>query len=149
MQYSKSEGVRGVWLEKTIALNGLKAKLVSEVQPMEGQFGKQDVGKIQIQGEKEVKNVNINKPTINALVEAFGSESKNWTNQVLTIRTEKMVVSGKRVIAFYLIPEGFEMMEDAGGYIVISKIGDSNVSVQKEDEIVYPEENSNPEDIPF
>ena len=32
-----------------------------------------------------------------------------------------MNVSGRRVVALYLIPEGFELKEDAGGYLVIAR----------------------------
>ncbi len=32
-----------------------------------------------------------------------------------------MVVGGKRVTALYLVPEGFEVGEDDGGYMVVQK----------------------------
>ena len=119
VQYSKSDGVRGAWLEKSIDLHSKRVKLVSEVTPQESQWGSQDVAKVQISGETEIKNFNINKPTVNALIEAFGTDSKDWINKVLTIHAEKMMVSGKRVVAVYLVPEGFQMTEDEGGYLVI------------------------------
>lgn len=143
MKYIKSEGVRGAWLEKNLELMGKKAKLVSETTPVEGQFGMQDVVKIRIQGDAEAKNVNLNKPTINGLIEAFGDDSKNWVNKILTLHPEKMTVSGKRVIGLYLIPEGFELIEDAGGYLVIVRIK------PKTDTVQYPEEDLNPEGIPW
>ncbi len=143
MLYEKKEGVRGKWLEKTIDLNGKRAKLVSEVKPTESQFGMQDVAKLQVEGESESKNANINKPTIAALIDAFGQDSKNWVNKTLTIQCEKMVVSGKRVVALYLIPEGYELGEDAGGYVAITKVGG------EKDAIEYPEGEANPSDIPF
>lgn len=151
MKYTKQEGIRGAWLEKTMELNDKKAKLVSETKPVEGQYGNQDVAKIIVQGDKETKNVGLNKPTINGLIEAFGDDSNNWTNKVLTIRTEKMIVSGKRVIGFYLIPEGFELTEDAGGYLVITRIGKAeDKKEEKEEKVVeYPEDDINPDDIPF
>lgn len=121
MKYNKQSTVQGSWIKASELTSGAKAKLVSEAQPVEGEFGTQDVAKIKIQGEDEVKNVRLNKPTINGLIDAFGEDSKDWTNKELTVQTEKMLVGGKRVTALYLIPEGYSLTEDTGGYLVITK----------------------------
>ena len=142
MEYQKQGRVRGPWLKKTIELNGKKAKLVEEVKQEasnfkddKGNVKMQDRGKIQIEGESEVFNFSVNKPTINALIDAFGKDSKDWCNQPLTIAAEKVIVSGKRGVSVYLIPEGFKLGEDDGGYIVITKKNGES----KEEEIEYPE----------
>ena len=124
-------------------VSGTKCKLVSETAPQPSEFGTQDVAKIRFQGEEgDAKNVRINKPSINALIDAFGEDSKVWIGNVLTAVTEKMVVSGKRVTALYLVPEGYSLGEDEGHYLVITKDG---ATVKSEP----VEETINPEDIPF
>ena len=149
-QYTKTTGVSGAWVKPSEIVSGTKCKLMSETVPSEsiweGKTIKNNVAKIRFQGEDgEAKNINVNKPSINALVDAFGSESKNWVGHVLTAHTEKMLVGGKRVTALYLVPEGYELKEDEGGYLVISKIG-SSVAQETVD---YPEETINLDDIPF
>lgn len=122
MKYQKRGGAGGAWLEKTVMLNGKRAKLVSETVPQEGGFGTQDVAKIRVEGVEGVFNVSVNTPSINALVDAFGDDSKAWVNQTLTLHAEKMIVSGKRVVGLYLCPAGYEVGEDEGGYLVVRKI---------------------------
>ena len=120
MKFSKSSG-GGAWLDKKALQNGDIAKLTTEAVEVEGQNGPQIVAKIRIKGDDgEAKNVAINGPTKNALIEAFGDDSSQWVGKYLTVHTEKTMIGGKRGIALYLVPEGFEMSEDAGGYIVIA-----------------------------
>src|SRR3990167_3456597 len=143
MQYTKSSGVGGAWVKASEIVSGTKCKLVSETAPQPSEFGTQDVAKIRFQGEEgEAKNVRINKPSINALIDAFGEDSKVWIGNVLTAVTEKMVVSGKRVTALYLVPKGYSLGEDEGHYLVITKDGATVKSGPTEETI-------NPEDIPF
>ncbi len=149
MKYEKTTGVAGGWVKAAEVVSGTKAKLVSECVPVqsvyEGQPRTQNVAKVRFQGEEgEAKNMNLNKPTINGLIDAFGSDSNAWIGKVLTAQTEKMVVGGKRVTALYLIPEGYKLGEDAGGYLVVTK-----EEVKKEQEEPVDEDEVNPEDIPF
>jgi hypothetical protein len=44
-------------------------------------------------------------------------------NKVLTTDTEKDNVGGKSVFALYLVPEGYEKMDDENGYTIIVKKG--------------------------
>ena len=147
-QYKKSQGVGGEWAKAESLQNGLKAKLVSETVPMESQYGTQDVAKIRFQGHENSLNVRLNKPTVNGLVDAFGEESKDWIGKVLTVQTEKMVVSGRRVTVLYLIPEGYELTEDEGGYLVIKKMGTKEADAE-----VVPVDDGGPElteaDVPW
>ena len=106
----------------------------------------QDTAKVQFKGFKEPMNMNINKPTLEGLIDAFGGDSKNWIDKELTVQTEKAVIAGKRVTIVYLLAEGFELKEDADGYMKVVKIG---AEPSKEDTIEYPEEDINPQDIPF
>jgi hypothetical protein len=41
----------------------------------------QDVTKVQFQGQTEALNVNLNRATINALVDAFAEDSKDGMNR--------------------------------------------------------------------
>ncbi len=84
----------------------------------------QDVAKVQFQGDDEPKNMNLNRPTIDGLIEAFGPDSKDWMNHPLIVQTEKVSIGGKRVIAVYLVADGFELKEDLAGYLHITKIGE-------------------------
>lgn len=156
--YKKSSGTGGAWVDKKAVVNGTKCKIVTETEPRETEWGTQDVAKIRIQGEEESKNVNLNKATINALVEEFGEDSKEWIGKVLTMQTEKMVVAGKRVTALYLLPEGYLLTEDDAGYLILTKdaskvstVAPATVNatrVRTESQIEYPE-NEYPEDVPF
>jgi hypothetical protein len=82
-----------------------------------------DVCKVRIEGEVDSQNLSINKATLNGLIDAFGEDSIDWQNKPLTIETEKMRVSGKSVVAIYLIPNGYDKIDDASGYAVIVKGG--------------------------
>jgi hypothetical protein len=145
-EFNKSSG-GGAWLDKKELKGGEIAKLVSEAVEAEGQNGPQIVAKIRIKGQEgEAKNVAINAPTKNALIDAFGKDSKNWTNQLLTVSIEKTLIAGKRGIALYLVPEGFEVTEDAGGYLVIARKGGAAPAAPG---IEYPKDDINPDDIPF
>lgn len=154
-KYSKSISVSGNWIKSTDVISGTKAKIKSETNPIPSQFTNkdgtiknQDVAKVLLQGSTEPVNVGLNRATINGLVDAFGEDSINWIDKVLTVHTEKMNVGGKRVTALYFLPEGYEVGEDEGGYIVVQKIGEKPAQV-KPTEDSYPQEDISPEDIPF
>ncbi len=130
MKYQKSQPLTGKWVKGSEVQSGTKCKLVSEVTRVESQFKDQkgnpkfqDVGKVRFEGSPEPMNISLNKATINALVDAFGEDSLAWNGKPLVAETEKVVVSGKRVTAVYLVPEGYELSEDANGYVVIHKVG--------------------------
>lgn len=144
-KYIKNQPISGSWVKGQDVVNGSKCKLVSETVPTPSQFKNkdgstkvQDVAKIKFEGASEVLNISLNRPTINALVDAFGEESTVWQGKSLTAHTEKVVVGGKRVTAVYLVPIGYEITEDGGGFVVIMKSG-SNVPTVEEPEI-YPEQ---------
>lgn len=153
-EYSKHEVLAGDWIKGKDIRSGSKAKLKSEVHPTPSQFKDkdgnvqmQDVGKIHIQGETTQKNIRVNKASISALVDAFGNDSKNWIDKLLTLETMKVSVGGKMQTAVYLVPEGYELGEDSNGYVVIKKIG-GEINLMGDD-TEYPSEDINPDDIPF
>ena len=149
MRYTKQTGVQGAWVKNAEIKSGVSAKLVSETEPIEGQFGKRDVAKIKIEGESETKNVNVNKPSISALVDAYGEDSKEWINKPITLYTEKMNVGGRRVVALYIVPEGYVLNEDEGGYLVITRSGQVVGKNTREESIPVVEDDPELKNIPF
>ena len=152
-EYNKTEIMAGNWVKGKDVKSGSKAKLKSEVHPTQSQFKDkdgnaqmQDVGKIHIQGDVEQKNIRVNKASISALVDAFGKDSKDWIDKVLTIETMKVSVGGKMQTAVYLIPEGYELGEDANGYVVITSVSGGKLAG---DSIEYPDEDIDESEIPF
>ena len=124
--YQKNVSVGGQWAKASELANVKRARIISETNPSESSFLNkdgsvkfQDVCKVQFEGMGEPLNVSLNRTTINGLVDAFGNDSKDWMNKVLSVETEKVRVAGKSVTALYLIPDGFKKVDDAGGYAVI------------------------------
>jgi hypothetical protein len=129
-KYSKTQSIAGAWVKGSEVLSGSRCKLVSETNPMPSQFQNkdgsvkmQDVAKIQFSGEAEPKNISLNRATINGLVDAYGEDSADWQEHILILETEKVRVAGKAVTAIYLVPEGYERVDDENGYTVIVKKG--------------------------
>ena len=140
--YKKQTFVGGKWAKASEIKSGSKAKIMSETTPQPSSFldknglpKTQDVCKVQFQGSTEAVNVNLNRATLNALVEAFGEDSADWQNKVLTVETEKVKVGGKTVFALYLLPENYKKVDDDNGYTIIVKKGSQKpLSVEDTDE---------------
>lgn len=143
----------GGWLDKKTVKNGDIIKLINEaVEIPNQQGGMQIVAKCKVKGQTgEPTNISINKPSKNALISAFGDDSINWVDKLLTAQIEKTLIAGKRGLALYLLPEGYEVAEDEGGYLVIINPKTEKTTVVKKevDTIEYPEDTIRPEDIPF
>lgn len=127
-QYKKSAGVQGAWVDKAKLSTGMRAKIVSETNPMPSAFqddnGKmkmQDVCKVRFEGMTDPVNVSLNRPTIDGLVEAFGEESVKWQGNYLTVEIEHSRIGGKNRTIMYLVPEGYEKFDDDNGYARIAK----------------------------
>ena len=130
MIYTKQE-TSGEWLDKKTAQSGTIVKIVAETKAVdrefEGKINKQNITKIEI--GKDVKNMSLNKPTINGLVSAFGNESKDWIGKEATLIIESSVIGGKRVKIAYLVPSGYQLTEDDNGYLIVSKVGGEEIPV--------------------
>lgn len=127
MKYSKQVSFSGAWA-KASEITSKRAKIVSETNPIPSSFQNkdgspknQDVCKVKFEGINDPLNVSLNRATINGLVDAFGEDSKDWMNHILSVETEKVRVGGKAVVALYLIPDGFEKRDDSNGYAVITR----------------------------
>lgn len=142
MEYNKKTGISGKWAKGSELGNVRRAKIVSETKPESSQYKNkdgstkfQDVCKVQFEGVDEVLNLSLNRATINALIDAFGPESKGWMNQMLSVETEKVRVAGKAAVAIYLIPEGFEKVDDEDGFAVILRKGENLPPSNLEDDL--------------
>lgn len=170
MKYSaQSAGIGGAWVDKSKLTNGMRAKIVSETKPIPGNFKDQktgevkdqDVAKVRFEGLGDAVNVNLNKPTIAGLIDAFGEDSVNWQGHYLTVELEKVRIGGKAVTALYLLPEGYKKIDDENGYAAVVKSTVTENVAQPEhpatpslkpkatEAVPYPEENINVDDIPF
>lgn len=127
--YNK-RGVGGKWANKSeLREKGVTScKIVSETESRDSSYQdkngnpqKQDVCKVQFTGEAEPLNVALNGATIDALIDAYGKDSKNWQGHELAVQIDKL--PGKK-FPLYLIPEGYKTMEDASGYTIVVKDGD-------------------------
>jgi len=129
MKYQKTSTTTGAWIKGSELAGIKKAKIVSETSPQPSQFTNkdgspktQDVCKVRFEGKEEVYNISLNKATINGLVDAFGEDSVEWQNHPLKVETEKVRVAGKAVIATYLIPDGYEKVDNDEGFAEIRKM---------------------------
>jgi hypothetical protein len=154
MKYQKQNQVQGSWIKGSDLVGIKEAKIVSETTPQSSQFTNkdgspktQDVCKIRFKGKDEAYNISLNKATINGLVDAFGEDSINWQNKTLSVETEKVRVAGVARVAIYLIPEGYEKIDNEEGFAAIVNKGGSVET--KKDNIPIIEEEVNIEDVPF
>lgn len=140
--YQKSVG--GAWLDADKHLkDGVRVKLVSECEkqqsrfkdPKTGEFKMENVAKVRVEGVEDALNARLNWATIYGLIDAFGSESKEWVNKPLTAKLVDAMVGDTMRTIIYLIPEGFELTKNKDKKLVITKMG------------AYPDEES--DDIPF
>lgn len=155
-KYTQTKLTTGNWVKAAEIKDGTRAKILEETVPRPSQFKdkndnikNQDVTKVRFESMKEAVNVALNMATINGLVSAFGDESKEWIGKVLTAETEKMRVGGKAVVALYLIPEGYERIDDANGYAVILKKGEVVEKTADEQYDQMTEDAPDPSEIPF
>jgi len=161
--YKKSSSISGGWA-KGSEITAKKAKILSETDAVPSSFVNkdgspktQDVCKVIFQGDREPLNLSLNRATINGLVDAFGEDSKNWINKILSVETEKVRVAGKAVVALYLIPEGYKKIDDENGYAMIVK-NDTKTPIRSQDDfdnlvtsepLSMDNEEINVDDIPF
>ncbi len=128
--YKKASTVFGPWLDKKLLKDGSKCTILNEVvsspskflNPKTNEPQSQDVAKLKIEGLEGEHNMALNKPTLDALITAFGEDSINWQGHPLIIATEKTRAAGKIGTSVYLIPEGFTKIDNASGFAEIVKI---------------------------
>lgn len=139
----------GKWVPKAELKDVKRARIITETNPEPSRFlnddgtpKTQDVCKVQFEGMPEAYKVGLSQIVINALIEAFGEDSKDWMGKTLNVETEKTRVAGKAGIALYLIPDGFMKSDNDEGYAQITKVGGRTEET--------PEEETRPDiDLPF
>ncbi len=142
-----SNTTTGNWLDKKTLKTGDLLKITTEAtEIVNQQGGMQIVAKCKVKGQVGESNVSINKPSKNALISAFGEDSVNWMDKPLTVHIEKTMIAGKRGIALYLAPEGYEVGEDDAGYLIITAPNKKEKAVVKDD---IMDDEINIDDIPF
>lgn len=166
MQYTKSSGTSGPWLDKSTVTNGQKFSILTEAKPIEeiykGEPNTRNTVKVKVEGMAEPQNYDLNKPTIAGLIDAFGDDSRLWMGKVLRAHSEKVRVAGRAGTMVILYAEGYKVQDDEGGYAVVvpmdtpspktaeeARASYAATAPKSEPEIKYPEETINPEDIPF
>lgn len=154
IKYQKQSTTTGAWVKAGELKNGTRAKIVSETKPSPSSFldkngnpKTQDVAKVRFEGQPDALNVSLNRATIGGLIDAFGDDSVNWQNKVLTVETEKVRVGGKTNIALYLIPDGYQKIDDSNGYAMI--VRGEEIENQNEEIPVINDDIDKISNIPF
>jgi hypothetical protein len=123
MKVNRTSGSTGAWIKKEEVRSGTKLKIMTEAQLVEGQNGSQLVAKVRLQGSTSDVNASINNTSKNALIDAYGDDTADWVNKVVTVETEKALIAGKRSIIMYLVPEGYGLKESEDGFMTIARLG--------------------------
>jgi hypothetical protein len=154
MEYNKSRG--GKWTDIAQLKDGSRAKIIDECMRQDSQFKDEEgnakvenVAKVRYEGMPEAMNTRINWTSITALIDAYGKDSKQWIDKVLTVRLIRALVAGKMRSILYFVPEGFELAEDAEGKMEIRKVGAAAESREVLAATDQPTDDINPDDIPF
>lgn len=136
MEYNKSLG--GAWLDTSKVVTGSKVKILNETTKRESAFKDKEgnpktenVAKVQVQGESDSVNMRLNWTTIFGLIDAFGNDSKEWIGRTLTLSKIRALVGDTMRDIVYLIPEGFELGENAESKLEIRKMSVAAPSVSE------------------
>lgn len=109
MQYIN---VDGDWLDKsqdvedgdTVVIADAGIQRDSRYTNEDGSAKKEYVFKVKV-GDKEL-NARFNGKSRDALIDAFGDETKDWVGKEVTVRIKKDTIGGKKVIiAYFVTPE--------------------------------------------
>lgn len=145
MEYNKSAGS---WVDVDKVQDGSKVKLVSECIRQESKYTNPDgspktenVVTARFQGQDAPVNVRLNWTSIYGLIDAFGKDSKEWVDKVLTVKKREVQVGDKIHDTLYYIPDGFELVKNAEKRLEVRKIG--------VEEITPVDEGPDPDLVPF
>jgi len=127
--YKKRESV-GAFLKKGEDFKEDDVLIIaSEGKKVEGTYGEQDVFLVKLPDERE-GNVSFNSTSINALIDAYGQESRNWIGKEAKVWAILSNVQGKMIKVYYFTSPDAELSED-GTFILPGK---ENVSPETEAE---------------
>src|SRR5215471_17232185 len=120
MEYNKAR--TGKWTATDQLKDGMLATILDECVRQDSQFKDdegnakvENIARVRFQGLAEPMNTRLNWATIYGLIDAFGKESKEWIGKTLRVRLIRALVAGKMRTILYLVPDGFELAENAEG----------------------------------
>lgn len=87
--------------------NGDKIKILSEGEKVAGQYGEQDVFKVETRNGE--KNLTFNQKSINVLIDELGEDSKSWVGKEVDVILKKDTIAGKRVVIAYIVSGEWEL----------------------------------------
>jgi hypothetical protein len=129
--YQKRESA-GVFLKKGVDFKENDIlEIASEGKPVEGLYGKQDVFLVKTPDGKE-GNVSFNSTTINALIDAYGTDSKKWIGKEAKVWTIVSNIQGKMRKVYYFTSPDAELT-DEGNFSVPEKSIDLDEDTFSED----------------
>jgi len=133
--YSKKVSV-GAFLHKGDDFkDGDLVTIASEGKQVEGEFGLQNIFLVKTASKEG--NVSFNRTSINALIDAYGEDSKNWIGKQAKVWGIMSNVQGKMIKVYYFTHPQADVNEN----------GSFTVPVSAKTEPVKDE--IKPEDIPF
>ncbi|MDD5178303.1 MAG: hypothetical protein PHT54_03440 [Candidatus Nanoarchaeia archaeon] len=103
-------------------------KVANEGKKVPGEFGDQDVFLVKLEDGRE-GNLAFNSTSINAIIDAYGEESKNWIGKELKVWMIRMAVQGKIKPVYYFTHPDAELNEE-GTFVLPVK----NKSKKKKEE---------------
>lgn len=111
MKYQKKVSLGGEFVRKGEDIkDGDTVKLLDEGTPFEGQYGTQNVFKIDTRNGEKV--MSLNQTSINSLVDHFGEDASNWVGKEVVVHAVKQNVAGKFIMVYYVAPEGYVLGEN-------------------------------------
>lgn len=116
-------------------------EIASEGRQEQGEYGTQNIFLIKTASKEG--NMSLNQTTINALVDAYGEDSKAWIGKQAKVTAIKQMVAGKLMNVFYLSHPDAEMSDDGVFYIPNTQTSTKKSAIPDDEDRV------NPEEIPF
>ena len=126
MEFKKKESA-GSFLKKGEEIkDGDILEILDEGKKVEGDYGLQNV--FSAKGEKCEGNISVNQTSINNLIDAYGSDSKNWIGKKVKIIVIKQSVSGKIRNVYYFMHPNTELDEESGLFLLKGNFEKEEVS---------------------
>ena len=95
-------------------------------------------------GNGEVRSTTLRSTNVKLLGKSLGVETKAWVGKELRAWKTKSE-KAKAGFVFLFVPTDWER-DDTGEWVIPNKAG---IEISKSEELEYPEEKINPDDIPF
>ena len=150
MKIILDSSVDGKWLKAGVDIkDGDRLKVLDAGQVVEGKFGEQYVFKF-MTSKKEEGNIALNRTSRNTLGRGFSTETEEWVGKVVKAFVVKQMVGDGLKNVLYLAPDGWEMNDDGEFYNPDAEEAPAPVrAVKTPTPIAYPEDDINPDSIPF